>query len=277
MFIKNEEHKVIHVDYNINKIHQDIIKKCYLKKYKTYELKYNEYILCTNDNTCNKVILNAETFTFTSVDEIIHNKVITENHNCWPVYSKNIINYKIVDDILNSLISSLTKYDYKKLVYNLLVKQEDKIIIFYDYNERLLTEWIRDLLSHITSQKLYCYSTNYYDDKSEFKKILKNNKYRLIIIKEILGKPIKTQINDFTKLGFKNIIVSQNNKNEKMYNIVKYKNYLRDNKDIILKCLEEEDNYNEEKNGKLNFVHDDEIFCSSKLLLTNFFKWCCFS
>ena len=270
---KKPEYKFIHVDYNINKIHQDIIKKCYLKKYETYELKYNEYLLSTNDNTCNKVILNTEIFTFTSVDNIIHNKVITENHNCFPIYSKNIINYKIVDDILNSLISSLIKYDYKNLVYNLLVKQKDKVIIFYDYNEYLLTEWIRDLLSHITSQQLYCYSTTYYDDKTEFKKIKKSKKYRLIIIKEIQGKSIKTQINDFIKLGFKNIIVLQNNKNEKMYNIVKYRNYLRDNKEYIINCLKEENYHSKEIN--MIYTHNDEIFSSNCFLLTNFLKWCC--
>jgi hypothetical protein len=275
---KKNEYKFIQVEYNVNKIYQDIIKKCYVKSCDFYDLNYHEYACSNmNENYSDYVIINCSNFTFTGVDELISNKILTgkdSGKRC--IYIKNIVNISIVNDILNSLISNEIKIQYKKLVYNLIVKQEEKQIIFYDYNECLLTTWIMDLLYSISGDNFIVYSCKYYDNKREFKKKLKTNKYRCVIISHsnvpIL---IETQINDFIKLGFKNIIVRKNDKKNTMYNIENFRKYLHDNKEILLKCIKEENNYVPINSWDCELQHDDIIFYHQQLLLTNFFKWCC--
>ena len=73
------------------------------------------------------------------------------------------------------------------------------------------------------------------------------------------------QIEEFKKLGFKNIIVEQDN-NIKIYNVKNYKKYLEENKEIILDLCVSNKNI-------LNF--EDNIFYDASLLQTEFLKWCC--
>ena len=49
------------------------------------------------------------------------------------------------------------------------------------------------------------------------------------IINTIYTIPIKRQIDDFIELGFKNIIVCQDDKTNNMYNIENYRKYLQEN------------------------------------------------
>jgi len=276
------ESKNCNIKYNVEKILEDTIKKCIVKKYDLYNLNYCEYAFSifrinNNSSSVSYVIYNSEKVTFTPVDELISDKILTED--CVgnrSFFIKNIINISIVDDILNSLITNDIKIQYKKLVYNLIVKQEEKQIIFYDYNEGLLTTWIKDLLYSIRScsYKIYALSYEYYDDKIAFKKLLKIHNCRCIIIREIKWITIEQQIKDFHKLGFRNIIVNQNDKKNSMYDIVNYRKYLHDNKEIIMKYIKEENNY-EPTSWESEIQHNDSIFYSQRLLLTNFLKWCC--
>jgi len=277
--IDNENYKCISLNivYDTDKIFKDTIKKCYIKKCDFYNLNYHEYVFPTSNST-NKssieyFIFNSVNCTFTPVDELINNKILTEQYKGRRIVNvKNIVNIDIVDNILNSLITNEIKLQYKKLVYNLIVVQEEKQIIFYDYNDCLLTSWIKDLLYSI-SNNIYVKAHDYYNNKLEFKKLLKKHKPRCVIISGH-EYSIKTQINDFCKLGFKNIIVCQNDKSNTMYNIVNFRKYLQDNKDVLIKCIKDEINY-EHKEWKNAIQHDDSIFYSSDLLFTNFFKWCC--
>lgn len=59
-----------------------------------------------------------------------------------------------------------------------------------------------------------------------------------------------------------------------MYNIATFRKYLQDNKDAILNCIKNENNY-EPSSYECDIQHDDNIFYKSELLLTNFLKWCC--
>ena len=277
---KKDKYKFIEVEYNVNKIYQDIINKCYVKSCDFYNLNYHEYAFHNiNKNYSDYVIINCSNFTFTGVDDLINNKILTGKvSGCIrSIYIKNIVNISIVNDILNSLISNEIKIQYKKLAYNLIVKQEEKQIIFYDYNECLLTTWIMGVLHSISGYNFYVKSYEYYENKSEFKKKLKTKKYRCVIIGNHNVPPIliETQINDFIKLGFKNIIVCKNDKKNTMYNIENFRKYLHDNKEILLKCIKEENNYVPINSWDCELQHDDNIFYKSDLLLTNFFKWCC--
>jgi hypothetical protein len=124
------------------------------------------------------------------------------------------------------------------------------------------------------TKKFYINSNEYYDDKIAFNKILEIQKPRCIIIRNYENISIVKQVNDFCKLGFKNIIVCQNNKKYTMYNIVNYKKYLHDNKDILIKCIKEENHY-EPKNWERAVGFDDAIFYMQNLMFLNFLKWCC--
>lgn len=250
-----------------------------MKSYDFYNLKNHDYIFPISNekrhSSTEYVVFNSLTFTFTPVDELINNKILT-NKDCGErfVYVKNIVNIDVVNDILNSLITPEIKLQYKNLVYNLIVKQEENQIIFYDYNECLLTTWIHDLLYTISNKKFYVYSCDYYENKLEFKNLLKTQKPRCVVIRNYKSIPIKTQIKEFCKLGVRNIIVCQNDKTNTMYNISNFRKYLNDNKELLIKCIKEENNY-EPTSWECEMQHDDNIFYKSDLLLTNFLKWCC--
>lgn len=280
---KNDKYKFIPTEYDNDKIMQDIIKKCYVKKCDFYNLNYHEYVFPIINNSLSispikHFIFNSVNFTLTSVDDVLNNKILTGKDSGGrfmdiTINNIDMLNIDIVNDILDSLISNEIKVQYKKLVYNLIVKQEEKQIIFYDYGY-LLTTWIRDLLYFISNNKFYVISEDYYENKLEFKKLLKTQKYRVVIITEYKNISIKTQINDFCKLGFKNIIVHQTDKLNSMYNIVKYRNYLQDNKELLIKCIKEQHNY-EVTDWNNEIQYNDSIFYSNNLLLSNFLKWCC--
>ena len=250
-----------------------------MKKPNFYNLDYHDYILKKNDSV-EYVLFNSITFIFTPADKLIHNKILTEK-DCGGrfVSVKNIVNIDFVNDILNSLITPEIKVQYKKLVYNLIVKQAEPII-FYDYNDCLLTSWIKDLLYTISNTKFYVDSYEYYENKLAFKKLLKTQKLRCVIIKKYPNITIENQIGDFRKLGIKNIIVCQQDNTNTMYNISNFRKYLNDNKESLLKCMKEENNCefrskSFEWENKWQTLFNDDIFYISDLLLTNFLKWCC--
>lgn len=278
---KKDEFTFIDVEYNSNQILQDTLKKCHIKSYDFYNLNYHDYLFPVfnekSHSSTEYVIFNSLTFTFTPIDQLINDKILTKK-DCGErfVYVKNIVNTDVVNDILNSLITLEIKHQYKNLVYNLIVKQKDNSIIFYDYNECLLTTWIKDLLYTISNKKFYVYSCDYYENKLEFKKLLKIQKLKCVIINNYKSKsiPIETQIKEFCKLGVKNIIICQNDETNTMYDISNFRKYLNDNKEMLIKCIKEENNY-EPISWERETHYNDDIFYRSKLLLTNFLKWCC--
>lgn len=279
--LKNNYDKkfITEVEYNVEKILKDTLNTCYVKEYDFYNLNYFEYVfsIIQSSSIISYVVYNSLTYKFTPVDELISDKVLTRREGHRLFYAKNEMNIAIVDDILNSLITNDIKCQYKKLSYNLLVNQEEKQIIFYDYNDCLLTTWIKDLLYSISGNEYYVYSSDYYDDKAEFRKLMRIHKYRCVIIQQhnnSLNVSIEKQIKDFCNLGFKNIIVCQKEKRNTMYNITNFRKHLHDNKELLMKCIKEENNYVVD-NWEREIQHDDCIFYTQHLLLTNFLKWCC--
>lgn len=117
-----------------------------------------------------------------------------------------------------------------------------------------MKEWIISLLCAISNTKFYIYSYEYYENKLEVKKLLKT--LRCVIIKEYPNITIKKQIDEFSRLGIKNIIVCQQDEKNTMYNISNFRKYLNDNKES---CIKEENNcelrsHNWEKYGVQNFL-----------------------
>jgi hypothetical protein len=269
-----------HTEYNVNEIFKDIIKKCVVKKPTFFNLDYHDYILKSKNNSLLYVLFNSITFTFIPVDKLINNKILTEK-DCGErfVSVKNIVNIDVVNDILNSLIPNEIKIQYKELVYDLIVEKREQRepIVFYDYNNCLLTSWIRSVLDTISNTKFYIDSYEYYDNKLEVKTLLKT--LRCVIIKKYPNITIKNQIDEFSRLGIKNIIVCQKDEKNTMYNISNFRKYLNDNKESLLKCIKEENDceFRSHDWEKLwdTKLFDDDIFYNSDLLWTNFLKWCC--
>jgi hypothetical protein len=177
------------------------------------------------------------------------------------------INICIVDKIIDSLMNINMKIKYKRLVNSVLVEASTEIIIFNDSNEKLFSSWLRDILYTLNGDNLYILSSDYYKNrifqKDEIKKVIKEVNPRCVFIQ--YNEMYPNQIEEFKKLGFKNIIVEQDN-NIKIYNVKNYKKYLEENKELILDlCVL--------NNNILNF--EDNIFYDASLLQTEFLKWCC--
>lgn len=271
--IINNKYSYVKVENDSDKIFKDTIKKCYLKEPEFYDLKYCEYVLSKKVSEPLYFIFNALNLTFTSIDKVINNKILTTKfHGERHLYLNNEVNTCVVDDILNSLIDTKTKLQYKILMRNLIVGQEEKQIIFYDYGKCLLTDWATDILYTISGKRLYTTPDNF-DDKTELKRNCKINNYRCIIIYPDLFPPIETQIKDAIKLGFKNIIVAERSRRtNKMYDIIKFEKYLQDNKEMLINLINYETN---QGNKDWTYQYANDIFYDSRLLLTNFLKWCC--
>lgn len=257
--------------YNIENIKKDIISKCYTNKIEHYRLNYNEYVFAIKSNTsvCQYILFNSLSFTFESVDNIIQDKILTsENSGGRVIHIKNNIDISIVDNILSSLVKPDIICKYKKLLYNLIVKQEEEII-FYDYNECILTTMMIDILYSISGH-------NYYIDNedlsfNELNQILKTSKPRCIIVNN------RTNVNYYLKLGFKNIIVRGRDNKMLIYNNANYKKYIDDNKESIIEKLNSEYSKYDITNWDRDTSMVTDLFYKSDLLLTNFLKWICSS
>ncbi len=269
--------------FDIEKIWKDTLDTCCIEDYKFYNTPRHEYVVPRQCSKSGKDynVFNAINMTFTPLDEVIGDKILAYE-NC---YCSNIIfntnnisdlNINIVEDILKSLILNDVLIQYKKLMYNLVVKCEEKQIIFYDYNECLLTTWVQSLLTMIGVRFLES-SEFYRNDELNDVKLVSESTCRCVIIPKNnpANVPIEEQLKDFCSLGnIQVIVVCQNEDTKKMYDIPKYKKYLNDNKDLIIKCLDDNNN-SDFMTWQIIMDYDDSIFYNPKYLQTNFLKWCC--
>ena len=194
---------------------------------------------------------------------------------------KNNINIKIIDDLLNILTDNDTKHRYKELMYNIIVSPENTYIFYDTSPNHILTSWTTSLLDLLgVGDKII--ESDEYDNRYYFKKVIEKSKPRCIIINIKYGVSTKIQINKFSKLGFKHIIVRHECKDINTYNIKNFEKYLTDNKNTLIQCIKQEDEYlskmdidEYENHWDINVYHYENIFYKTKLLCTNFLKWCC--
>ena len=275
---KYENCKFLNVEFIISEIIKDIAKKCYIKKTEYYNLRYNEYAIwdpSQGNNSCRYFILDSTTFEYKNIGD----KIITkEKMGRRGIYIHGTIDTNMVDNILNSLISNETKNKFRKFSYNVFAEKSNDINIFYDYNEALLSTWIKDTIGTILDYDAVVDSYNYYDNKNDFIKKIKNKEPRCVFIYTCLEytngtvkqyKSAEEQINDFKKFGCRNFIVIQNIKNINMYNLNKFRDYLKENKQNINSLCETKGNKKE-----INFVYDGDIFYIQGLLQADLLKWC---
>ena len=269
----NKEYNICDIEYDVDKIHKDILKKKYINKKNLsfYSLKHNEFvILSQNKNHKGYSILDTLSLKFTPLDEFTKGKPLkAENLGYSPsMIIKNEMNTKIIDEILDTLINNNVKNNYKKLLYNLFVKEQKYPIIFEDISyEGILSGWIRDIFHKLTPDD-FIYSKDYYENK---RILAKKDKCKCVFLNDYF-KTIKRQINDFKRLGFKNIIVmNQGKKTNK--DLLRY---LRNNYENLKNIIKEEYNSaNNSTNNELNHIrlYPDTLFLDGSYLITNLLKW----
>jgi hypothetical protein len=281
--IYNNNCKFINAECNISEIIKDIVNKCFVKNPEYYNLSYNEYVFWEPSQgkncSCEYFILDSKTFEYKHIDTL-DDKIITRSQiGERGLYIHGTIDTNMVFNILSSLISIENINKFRKFAYYIFAEKPNAVNIFYDYNEQLLSTWIDDTLYTILGNYAAVESHKYYDNKKEFIKNLKNINPRCVFIYTSVQysngtvkkyKSAEQQIDEFKKLGCKNFIVKQNDKNMNMYNLTNFRNYLKENKEIIINLGKTKGNENE-----VRFVHDDEIFYTQGLLQADFLKFCC--
>lgn len=268
-----------HHEFDVSKIYKDVINKCYKKEVKYLNLQYDEYVVSVilSENMRHvHTIFNSKNLTFKNVEGFIDEEIITEcQKGMRSIYLNDLnntydINVNIVDDILSSLISEKHKIEYRKLMHSILVKQYNEPIIFHDwFGGSILIGWLRTVLSTLGPYK-YLESTDYFDNKIWFRKVLREHKPKCVIIGQMRAHTIEEQIKLFMNLGFKNIVCI-NEKQEKC-NTVTFRKFLNDNKERVFECIKQFSNYEAKER---DIMYDDEIFGTTRLLFTQFLKWCC--
>ena len=274
-----EQNKKGGTSLDIAKLSKNILDVCYTNEYEFYNMPRHEYIVirkCPSSGT-EYGIFNAINISFTPIDEVIGDKILTvENCSFMPlIITKDITNIDItiVEGLLKSLISDDMLIQFKKLMYNLLVKCEEKQIVFYDYNECLLTTCMEYLLPSIIGNnsgitfKWHGESDNWAEFNCTGLRYVK-------IVKEFSSDvPMEKQLKCFRNFNCNVIILTDYNNTKKIYNISEYKKYVNNNKEIIKTYLD--------RSGALYLPLEDGIYMSDRLLYdrymlqANFLKWCC--
>jgi hypothetical protein len=126
---KKNNINIIPIKFDVNKIYQDILNKCYVKNCEFYNLSYHEYVVpiyvedCLSGSkrdgrTIKPVIFNSLNFSFNNIDEFVDNKILTrDNYGNRSFYDNNTVDITIVDDILNSLIKNYIRLTIYKIMW----------------------------------------------------------------------------------------------------------------------------------------------------------------
>jgi len=277
-YIKNNQNKtyidpdgnIINIEYENDKILIDITQKCVNKIIHYYFMEHSEYLI-EDLPTKKRYIFNLSNYTFIPLDKILNEQILLSTlKDICPFIIKNYQNTTIVDELLNSLINTDILINYKNIIFSTLFN--NKPVFFYDYNEKLLSYWLFRIINNIDSN----YSNNSFIENHAFKRFrdlpfhFQINKPKYIVIEKIKEFTIPYQIKEVKNCLIKSIFVHQNDDNNQMYSMNSYNNFLKNNKERIIKIIKEETNY-EIKNWE---KESQELFTNPYLLQTNFLKWC---
>ena len=283
----NSNDKQYNLIYEWNAIKKDIKKlyshKKYIKKY-IFNLKYNEYIL--KDYSNKFFLFNTDEFIEISIDLGLHKKNKKYNKNIEnflgvDIKKKENFNFniyynfdyvKIIDDILHNYVGYHKKNEFRKLCFNIFIKESINTFIFYDnYNEKYsLTLLIIIMLDFLVNNLYYNDNTIEYLLFSKYTNSItsreKNNFTRFFIFDCLIdNKKIEKYIKDINL--YKNInnfiVLDCTYKKTTIYNHIQLKNYLENNNDIINHFFSKSDV------TKLNIIN---LF-SNKYIFYSFFKW----
>lgn len=261
---------IIHIEYENNKILIDITQKCVNKIIHYYFMEHSEFLI-EDLPTKKRYIFNLSNYTFVPLDKILNEQILLSTlKDIRPFIIKNDQNTTIIDELLNSLVNVDILINYKNIIISTLFN--NKPAFFYDYNEKLLSYWLFSIINNIDSN----YSNNSFIENHVFKRVhdlpfhFQINKPKYIVIEKIKEFTIPYQIKEVKNCLIKSIFVHQNDDNNQMYSMNSYTNFLKNNKERIIKIIKEETNY-ETKNWE---KESQELFTNPYLLQTNFLKWC---
>lgn len=263
----------VRVEIIYNEIINDICNNCYKNhdEYSKYILEPYEYFISNNGI---QSIINTKKLQIIDYNNN-NNKILTCNEMSCSVLNINNfddINISIIDDIFNCFINNkkIVK-DFRKMCYNIFVKQLSGSIIFYDPGNSIV-RLISYLLFILNKTNKY-YDYNYKINKDNNIKIIEENK-PLVVSLENDDKDILKSISN---LEIKNIIIK--NKIDKYnyrcnYDYKKTLDYIKVNDELII------NNSVDKERMKIKLKDLDEcevmdLFISPNLLFNNFLKWCC--
>lgn len=261
---------IIDLEYDNNNILNDITKKCVNKIVHYYFMEHSEYLI-EDLSTKKRYIFNLSNYTFIPLDTLLNEQVLLSNYKeIHPLIIKQNPNTIIIDEILNSLVNQEILMKFKNITYSLFINNEETF--FYDYNEKLLSYWIIDIINNMHSN----FSNNSFIDNHSYKSelylpiFLKSSKPRYIIINKINEYTIEQQIKAVKNCLIKSRFVHKNDIDNQMYSINSYNIFLKNNKERIIKIVKEENNYEIKDWEK----ESNELFTNPLLFKTNFLKWC---
>lgn len=277
-YIKHNQNKkytdshgnIIDIEYENDNILIDITQKCVNKIIHYYFMEHSEFLI-EDLPTKKRYMFNLSNYTFIPIDKILNEQILLSTlKDICPFIIKNDQNTTIVDELLNSLVNTDILINYKNIIFSTLFN--NKPVFFYDYNEKLLSYWLFRIINNIDSN----YSNNSFIENHAFKRFrdlpfhFQINKPKYIVIEKIKEFTIPYQIKEVKNCLIKSIFVHQNDDNNKMYSMNSYNNFLKNNKERIIKIIKEETNY-EIKNWE---KESQELFTNPYLLQINFLKWC---
>ena len=277
-YIKHNQNKnytdshgnIIDIEYENDNILIDITQKCVNKIIHYYFMEHSEFLI-EDLPTKKRYMFNLSNYTFIPIDKLLNEQILLSTlKDICPFIIKNYQNTTIVDELLNSLVNTDILINYKNIIFSTLFNNNP--VFFYDYNEKLLSYWLFRIINNIDSN----YSNNSFIENHAFKRFrdlpfhFQINKPKYIVIEKIKEFTIPYQIKEVKNCLIKSIFVHQNDDNNQMYSMNSYNNFLKNNKERIIKIIKEETNY-EIKNWE---KESQELFTNPYLLQTNFLKWC---
>lgn len=256
--------------YDYDKIIKDICITCFNNKIELYALQnYEYYIHIINSNK--SCILNTKILQITDYNPNTDKLLTSCDSTCDIFYiNKNTfqeIDTVFVNDAIKLLLGNNELYEqYKQLCYNIFVEHQKDITLIDDtygkYNLSYISNWITNLLNCLLPVKSFIHISKYEEIPNKY-----NKNIRLIIIKYNCN--INRQVAKLQQLGYKNIIIMKNNHN----NIpILYNDFISKN---MVKIKQLSEIYTTKENHYNHLITDFDVFDEKRLLLNNFFKWCC--
>jgi hypothetical protein len=234
--------KCLNIEFDYDKLFEDLNKKCFETKPNFYDFKYNEFgVYIEKDNRSQFKIFDTKNLMHKEIpiDEI----ALGRGSNIM----QDIKNLRIdiIDELFkNSIDDTKILTNFKKICYNIFIKPNDNVFIFnispfyFEPNSHsyCLTEFLYTMKYKFNISKYDIIDADdYYSNIKEYNKNFKTKIPRAVIIDEKSSIPIKKSIEDFKKLHIKNIIII--NKNRVKFNYYNLEKYIKENMEKINEFL----------------------------------------
>jgi hypothetical protein len=260
----DKKYQLKNATYDLEKIKKDVLKKCYDKTAKPYDLKYHEYVITKSEcvfDTCYDVVFDLASFGLTDVtsDKIILKRQGLRYH-LYPNIDSDI-NIEIINEIFIKMTNNIKKVkEFKALCYNIFVNPKSNII-FYDNS---------NIFSFTSLLVTISLSLGIYDDqvcyinKSNYEKLMGSKKRAYILLPFEPDKDKNTIVAYAQENDICNLIIQDRNRHVN-YNLEAIDKYFSDNTEKIKIALSE--------NGANEYFASIPETIIEEGLLFNILKW----